>query len=385
MDVSLNRRAFLKNSLAGALLAASPTLYAKTLISDAQGQQGWFAAQGDKAHGFGYGGLTHPAADRNAVHEFDGLSGFRGHGGAQHPLEKHRIFLFGRRPSTESIEIDLNSGKVVNRIQATKDRHFFGHGAFSADGRYLFTTEADLKNNVGKIGIRDAHSFQHLGEYDSYGVGPHQLMLMPDNKQLVIANGGILTRPESGRKKLNLDTMQSNLALVDIENGSQNEQVTVTEPKASIRHLDVSNDGTIAFGMQVQREACGHDRIVPLTASYHAKTGLQMFAQPEMVLQQMDDYVGSVAVNSESRLAGFTSPHGDIVGFWHIDTGEFSGYHALQDVCGIVNQAASGEFAITNSFGMVRMLDAMNLNEKLAQRKHLPGMKWDNHMVAIHS
>ena len=81
-------------------------------------------------------------------------------------------------------------------ISAATGRHFYGHGCLSADKSVLFTTENDYDAVKGVIGIRDAKDFQSVGEYSSYGIGPHDIHLMPDGKTLVVANGGIQTHPD---------------------------------------------------------------------------------------------------------------------------------------------------------------------------------------------
>lgn len=384
--MSLTRRQCLQQGVGAALLVSSPSLFAQKFVTQPELElfDGWFSAQGSVPESYGYGAdLLLNRSGQKQVKRAVGLSGFRGHGAAQHPVLSQRVLMFGRRPSTESIEVDLNTGEVTKRFSAQPNRHFFGHGAFSEDGKTLFTVEADLKRNVGVIGIRDAETYQWLGEYDSYGVGPHQMMLMPDGKQLVVANGGILTRPESGRKKLNLETMRSSLAYIDIASGQLNSKWLVPESKASIRHLDVAPDGTVALAMQVQREACQHEKLVALTAVHKPDREIQLFEHPEVVVEQMADYVGSVAIHPHSRIAGFTSPRGDVVGFWNIDSGEFSGYHAMRDVCGIAASKHKSSFVVTNSYGMVHSLDATSIEEHVEQRKHYPSMAWDNHMIAL--
>ena len=49
----------------------------------------------------------------------------------------------------------------------------------------------------------------------SGGIGPHEILRLPGARLLAIANGGIHTRPDTGREKLNLDTMRPNLTLMD--------------------------------------------------------------------------------------------------------------------------------------------------------------------------
>lgn len=393
MSDKTDRRQFLQQvlgqALGGTLLAASPSLFAQAYSKQSEQIliEGWFSAQGAQTQSYGFAAnVDWQQQGKQQTKHITGLSGFRGHGGAQHPnteQKPHSVLMFGRRPSNESIEVDLLTGDVTARFTARPDRHFYGHGAFSADGKTLFTVEAGISNGVGVIGIRDAETYQWLGEYSSYGVGPHQLMLMPNGRELVVANGGILTRPESGREKLNLSTMRSTLAYIDIETGKLNSEWQVPEPKASIRHLDVAEDGTVAIAMQVQRGVCGHENIVALTAVHKPGQPIKLLDQPEMVIEQMDDYVGSVAIHGDSRVAGFTSPRGDVVGFWNIDSGEYKGYHALRDVCGIAVSKQDSAFIVTNSYGMVHTIDAHSLQERVALRKHYPGMAWDNHMLTL--
>ena len=391
--INQQRRAFIKQGLTGLLLSASPALYAQAINSQ-QGPlnrsqylkrfEGWFSAQGSKSEQYGFATSFSYTQAMQPLAPIAGRSGFRGHGGAQHTHKPHTVLLFGRRPSTESIEINLLTAEITRRFYSQPNRHFFGHGAFSQDGQYLYTSEANLENNQGVIGIRDAKTYQWLGEFSSYGVGPHQLMMMPNGQQLVVANGGILTRPESGRKKLNLDNMSSNLSYINLETGALDSQWFVPESKASIRHLDVAQDGTVALAMQVQRQAMGHKALISLAGIHKDNRDIVLLEQPQ-VMGQMNDYIGSVAILESSRIAGFTSPRGDIVGFWQIDTGEFKGYHAMRDVCGITVSNRDNRFIVTNSYGAVHYIDGASLVENKALRRVFSNMQWDNHMVHIQS
>lgn len=391
--VNRQRRAFIKQGLTGLLLSSAPALYAQVFDSKENPlnysnshdvYEGWFSAQGSEPgkHGFATEFLYSQSMEANKP--VIGKSGFRGHGGAQHTLKPNCVLLFGRRPSTESIEINLLTAEVTNRFYSQPGYHFFGHGAFSHDGKYLYTSEANLESNKGVIGIRDAKTYEWLGEFSSHGIGPHQLMVMPNGKQLVVANGGILTRPETGRKKLNLDKMSSNLSYINIETGALDSQWFVPEPKASIRHLDVAKDGTVALAMQVQRQASGHKKQVSLAGIHKANREIVLLEQ-QQVMNQMNDYIGSVAIHEASRTAGFTSPRGDIVGFWHLDTGEFKGFHTMKDVCGITVSNHLDSFIVTNSYGAVHYIDGFSLVENIKLRKLFPNLYWDNHMVHIQS
>lgn len=311
------------------------------------------------------------------------LAGFRGHGVSQHPLAPSQVIMYARRPGTMGIVTDVLEQKLVTQFKVAKNRFFYGHGCFSLDGKTLFTTEGDSFSGVGKIGIRDAVTYKQLGEYDTHGIGPHDIRLMPDGKTMVIANGGILTRPESGRKKLNLGEMVSSLTYIDALSGQKVDEFRVPEAKASIRHLDISQDGTVAIAMQVQREAMKSSDLVPLGAIHKPGKEIKLLAEPERLIYGMNDYTGSVVINSKTRTAGFTSPRGNLVGFWDIDNTMFKGYHQLYDVCGIAVSQDQQRFIISNSFGEVRELDAETLKENRSRRVVHSNTPWDNHMLNI--
>lgn len=310
-------------------------------------------------------------------------SGFRGHSVVQHPQKKATVIAFSRRPGIQAVEINVVERTLKKVFECEPGRHLFGHGCFSADGSVLFTSEADYESGKGKIVIRDAKTYTHLGEYESYGVGPHELKLMPDGKTIVVANGGILTHPNTGRKGLNLDSMVSTLTYLDLASGTMHDHYRVPEPKASIRHIDVSWDGAVSFAMQVQREYAGHQKIVPLCGIHKAGKALALFDAPDSLVHQMKDYIGSVAVNNDTRVAGFTSPRGNLAAFWNIDSLQFIGYHAFHDVSGITVSKDMKHFSLSNSLGHIRQLDGQSLEEYTQHRLHFPGLAWDNHLLAI--
>ncbi len=100
------------------------------------------------------------------------------------------------------------------------NRHFYGHGVFSRDGRLLYATEHDNETRAGLIGVYNATGgYKRIGEMPTYGIGPHEVILLSDGKTLAVANGGIETHIETGREKLNLSSMQPSLAFIDSTNG----------------------------------------------------------------------------------------------------------------------------------------------------------------------
>lgn len=309
-------------------------------------------------------------------------SAFRGHGSAWHPAWAERVVMFARRPGTSAAVVDLAEGRVLHALDAPPGMLVQGHGAFSADGGLLYVALAHEHTAEGSVGVWRTDTWAQVGELDSFGIGPHELRLMPDGATLVIANGGLLTRPKTGAQVLNLATMDSSLVFVEAATGDLIEQVRVPEPKASMRHLAVADDGTVVVGAQIQREAVGHDEVLPLVAIHRPGQGLEVLEVSELVAA-MNDYVGSVAVSSQARVAATSSPRGDLVLFWGLDTGRLLGHHALADVCGLAVDEAAGCFLLSSSHGQVRSIDALSLEERSDARRTFDGVRWDNHLTTV--
>lgn len=333
----------------------------------------WVSAEGDPASGTSLVAVD-PAGDLLLRVP----SSFRGHGLAVHPTRPKSVVMVGRRPGELGIEVDLGSARIRRRFAVEPGRQLQGHACF--DASRLYTTEADLRTGMGKIGVRDADTYAFLFEIESGGLGPHELALMPDGQTLVVANGGLVETPGG---VANLDTMASSLAYVDLPEGRVVETLHFPEEKASLRHLAVANDGTVVVGAQVQRRALDHDDVVPLAAVHRRGEPLRVLEGPTPLIAAMRDYVGSVAVSDATRQAGFTSPRGNLVLFWNIDTGELAGHHRLADVCGLCAPAGGSRFVMTSSLGHVRVLEAPGLLEIEAHRETFEDIQWDNHMVAV--
>ncbi|WP_193140600.1 DUF1513 domain-containing protein [Meridianimarinicoccus sp. MJW13] len=93
----------------------------------------------------------------------------RGHAAATHPLQAQAV-AFARRPGRFAVILDCLSGRETARLSAPEGRHFYGHGAFTTDGRYLLTTENDYDGPDGRIGIWDATAgYRRVDEVPSGG------------------------------------------------------------------------------------------------------------------------------------------------------------------------------------------------------------------------
>src|SRR5690606_30651459 len=89
-----------------------------------------------------------------------------------------RAVAFGRQPGFFALAFSLHDGTQLGSLPLPQNRHFSGHGVFWADGTRLFATENDFDQGRGVIGIYDARpgaQWQRLGEFDTGGIGPHEM------------------------------------------------------------------------------------------------------------------------------------------------------------------------------------------------------------------
>jgi hypothetical protein len=338
----------------------------------------WLSAQGQSQDQYGLSGASSRGEKLAQV-----STQFRGHGFCQNPVQLDQVIMFSRRPGTEGIRFNVATGKIDGSFNSAPDRHMHGHGCFSADGQILFCSESEISTGKGKITLRDAQTLTLIGEFDSQGIGPHEIALMPDGNSLVVANGGLLTHPNSGREILNLNSMRSSLAYIDIHNGELISEHIVPEAKASIRHLDVASDGTVAIALQVQRNAMGHNELTPLAAVHKQGQDIKLLQAPETLLSKLNDYMGSVKINNINRIAAFTSPKGNLAMFWHLDDLSLQGYHSFHDVCGLTMSQDNKYFVLSNSAGKIRQINATTLMLDKDKSLSFPHTRWDNHMITV--
>lgn len=294
----------------------------------------------------------------------------RGHAAAGHPTRPEAV-AFARRPGNFAIVIDCLSGQAIAELETPHGCHFYGHGVFSRDGRYLFTTENDFESGEGQVGVWNAQAeYARVGQFASQGIGPHEIRLMPDGRSLVVANGGIDTHPESGRSKLNLPTMQPNLTYLTLD-GTPLETV---EPPAdwhrqSLRHLAVAEDGTVAVACQWQGDIT---QSPPLLATHRRGENLTFHDVPEPIARRMQGYAGSIAFAGDGREIALTGPRGGLAILFSRD-GDYLRRVEAEDVCGVA--ATEKGLIFTTGTGRV-------LTEK-AHLASLTGIQWDNHLVRV--
>ncbi|MHA3915339.1 DUF1513 domain-containing protein [Halovulum sp. GXIMD14793] len=296
----------------------------------------------------------------------------RGHAASAHPTRPEAV-AFARRPGRFALVIDCANGREVARLTAPDGRHFYGHGTFSADGTLLFTSENDYEAARGVIGVWDrAAGYARIDEFASGGIGPHDILLMPDGQTLAVANGGIETHPEAGRTKLNIPTMAPNLAFLSLSGHLQDKvELPSDMHKNSIRHLAVSDAGDLAFTLQWQDEGLSP----PLLGVVQVGGAPRLMQAPVEQHRRMQGYGGSVAISPDGRMAAVTSPRGGVMQVFDTAEGNLLDQIEAQDICG-VSFAATDMIATTGTGQVLRL----GVDGRVSAKHECA---WDNHLIAI--
>ncbi|MEM9221435.1 MAG: DUF1513 domain-containing protein [Pseudomonadota bacterium] len=280
--------------------------------------------------------------------------------------------MFARRPGTFALVIELDGSGRTTAFAPPPSRRFAGHGFFSPDGKTLFATENDFEGERGVIGLYDAtDGYRRVGEFSTYGMGPHEALLLSDGRTIAVANGGILTHPDYPRMKLNIPTMAPSLALIDVRNGALLGKAALGDEyhQVSIRHMAEAGSGELWFGGQYEGPKTDTP---PLVGTFDADRGLRLVSESERLTAAMNHYVGSVAASLDGGTVLVTSPRGGLVAEWDVAARSLRKTVSLVDACGAA--PAEDGFAVTTGTGVFLRDGAMLGRENVA---------WDNHLAGF--
>jgi uncharacterized protein len=293
----------------------------------------------------------------------------RGHAAAAHPTQALAV-AFARRPGTFALVLDCLTGVVRHKLTPPLDRQFNGHGAFSADGSLLMTSEVVAEGSAGRVGVWETATYSRIGEWDSGGIGPHDLKRLPDGR-LAVANGGIRTDP-ADRTKLNLSDMRPNLTLLSAEGVALDQVDLAFELRQnSIRHLAIMPEG-VAFAMQWEGDPA---ETVPQLGVWIPGEPPRLCPPTQGDAMAMKGYAGSIAYSPKANLIGLTSAPAGVMMLFD-NEGRHLTTHKRGDISGI----ASGPDGLvaTDGYGGIWQVQAEGI-ALLSQSEVL----WDNHLVVL--
>lgn len=262
---------------------------------------------------------------------------FLAHGLTPSPHDDALLVLFEKRGPGACV-VDLREGVVAQTLHAGEGRQFYGHAAFSKDGSLLYCVETDLEDGYrGVLSVRDGRDFHVLGELPSYGVAPHDCTLAGDGDVLVVTNGGT---------PVGTDENPPNVAFVDLRTNALLESVRPTNPSINTGHVAVGSEGELAV------VSAPRDGLSPTDdlggVSVRGPTGpLRTAEQPQELIRTLKGETLSVVIHEPTRTVAATTPLGNCLTLWNLDTGEPRGRLRLPDPRGVALSLDGDDFILS--------------------------------------
>ena len=235
-------------------------------------------------------------------------------------------------------------------VQSRPDRHFSGHGVFSADGKMLYTTENDYDNAQGMIGVRDATGgYKQIGEFDAHGMEPHDIALLSDGRTMVIANGGIRTHPDQrlGRAQHPRHETVARLYRRDhrrSHRGASSGARAAPALDSPSRHRRRRRRRVRLPISRARRRRAA--RCWASTASARSRSSCRHRADAI----RAQNYVGSVATDAGGAIVAASAPKGSLITYWDVSARNYLGSCALNDGCGLA-PTRQASFLLTSGEG----------------------------------
>ncbi len=192
--------------------------------------------------------------------------------------------------------------------------------------RRLLTTATDHDTGQGLVQVRDAATLAVRARWASGGCDPHAMAV--HQGRLWVANGGIRTRPETGRAKLDLVDMDSSLVALDLNDergharagqfqGHLHGQWRLHDPRLSLRHIAVNGD-QLAVAIQAQHDDPQQRAQAPLLALFDGAR-LQPVPMPGDPSLRGGGYAGDIAALGRGFVVSAT--RGGLLMHWQASTG----------------------------------------------------------------
>jgi hypothetical protein len=293
---------------------------------------------------------------------------FFGHGLAVHPQEPWRAVMFEKK-GPGACEFDLRAGRVLRPVTTPAARAFYGHGAYSRDGKLLYATENDLDTRDGLIAVRDASTLRELGRFPTYGKSPHDCRLIDDGRTLAITNGG---------GKIDEDAPPS-VTFVDVQSEKLQEKLVFETPRINAGHLALTR-GRDLVAISAPRDGLPTTALGGVTMRVGGGPFVTM-SQPDEVIARMVGESLSLCIEEKTGVVGVTNPDGNIVTFWNLGQKKFVKKLDLPAPRGLTQTLDGEHLVLSYGAGTLTLLDPERLTP-VPERRVEKSMLSGSHIVA---
>ncbi|MBZ0136831.1 MAG: DUF1513 domain-containing protein [Planctomycetes bacterium] len=241
--------------------------------------------------------------------------GFLAHGFTPR-LDRPHVVMVTEKHGKGCLEIDLKARKILRRVETVAGREFYGHSAFSPDGKLWYATEADIGDGsyTGVLAVRDADSMDLREEdFPTHGIAPHDCILIDDGDTLVITNGG---------GPIHATDEPAGVAYVNVKTGEARRVLKFKTDRINAGHIAMSSKGELVC-VSAPRDGIENssDDWLGAISFYHPDQD-RLITADDPIRAKMKGETLSVAFDEKTRVVAATNPAGHIITFWDFDTGK---------------------------------------------------------------
>jgi hypothetical protein len=257
------------------------------------------------------------AAQQHCLTRFEPASGerqliaspFFPHALARSPIAPEKCLAFEKIGPGAAL-FNIQTGSLLAQIAPRSGKLFYGHGAFSLDGRLIYCTESALDGLTGSIGVFDAQTLKPIGEIASFGIRPHDLQLSKDGRVIMVTNGG----------GAQADTEPGSLCWIDARTGKLLRRLIVQNERMNAGHFQANN--SLAVVVSAPRAGLSASDLggIHLNTQPNMQSGeLTYVALPEHLTKRLVGESLSLLIVPERRRFYVTHPGPGLVSTWDLD------------------------------------------------------------------
>lgn len=298
---------------------------------------------------------------------------FLGHGISFDPTSRFRAAVFEKKGPGACL-VDLRERAVIRPIVSPENRRFYGHGAYSADGRLIYATESLIHDDfAGVLSVRDAVSLREIGTVSTYGTSPHDCLLIDEGKTLVVSNGG---GPLDGGDP-------PCVCYIEIATGKLLDKVVLDSPLHNTGHIALSARGDLAI-ISAPREGLPSPNEQPGALSIRpVGEAVMTVKKPGSVVQRMKGETLSLTILESAQIVIATNPFGNLVSMWNLRDATYVGKLELEAPRGICQSLDKEWFLVSHVEGKSVSLTAYSTaNRKAVGWSVNPSFMSGSHIVS---
>lgn len=293
------------------------------------------------------------------------------------PLHDGSILATARRPGDWLVRWWPQAQHPTQWHWIDPDHRFNGH-VVALNAHTVATTETRLDDGSGYVALRHANSLERLAMWPTHGRDPHQLLVLPQNVGafaagcVVVANGGIATQPETGRRKHLQQPMNASFVVLSPQ-GTLLGQWQLDDAWLSIRHLAWDEHRQrLGIALQAEHPDTSQRQAAAVLAVWDGKSLRLATKQPALA-----GYGGDIVALPDGGFA-VSCPRANAVALFDANGGWLSTL-AQQGAYALARQEKHWWVASPSQ------LVAMPTGQALEHQNtgQLPQLVWDNHWKAL--